>query len=110
MAVVKIKMGSKATDAVKVWQTDTGKELVTQPVPDGFNVKTSFSPNGQRFAVTAPKGKEQFEVMVRDTGTGQKLATITLPPGEGAMFAKITFDADGKRIALPVVRSRNSSK
>jgi WD40 repeat protein len=90
----------KPQDAVKVWDTDAGNVLDSFPVANG---NATFSPDGQRFAVIISAGFTA-EVKVWDTQAGKELAAWKLAASETALFPHLTFSADGKRVALTVLR------
>jgi WD40 repeat protein len=83
---------------VKVWDTQTGRELLTLKGFVGPRPALAFSPDGKRLAAS-PGGSASFgpdvpgETKVWDTQTGQELFTLK------AIFAGVIFSPDGRRLA-----------
>jgi WD40 repeat protein/serine/threonine protein kinase len=82
------------TGEIKVWDSFSGKELVTIKVQDGWFQSVAFSPDG-RFLVASEWHEEQARLKVWEAGSGKEHFTI---PGTGFM----ALSPDGKRLAAPV--------
>jgi WD40 repeat protein/serine/threonine protein kinase len=87
---------------VKVWDAQTGQELLSWKVNSGApsGPRLAFSPDGKRLAtssrppnVSGPQGPG--EVKVWDTQTGQELLTLT---GHPDPISGLAFSPDGKRL------------
>jgi WD40 repeat protein len=80
---------------VKVWDAQTGREVVTYKGNVGLVTSVAFSPDGKRLASAARKarGAGTGEIKVWDVETGQELHTL---PAGGFSVA---FSPDGRRIA-----------
>jgi WD40 repeat protein/serine/threonine protein kinase len=78
---------------VKVWDTQTGKELLTLPASLGIVGSVAFSPDSKRLAsASASPPDGSFTVRVWDAQTGQELLSLK---GNGPLV----FSPDGKRLA-----------
>jgi WD40 repeat protein/serine/threonine protein kinase len=78
--------GPKGNDQVKVWDTQTGKELISHKVSSR---KVVFSPDGKQLACALSDGT----VKVWDAHTGKEL--LSQKGGRGSVVA---FSSDGKRL------------
>ena len=80
---------------MKVWDAQTGREVVTYKGNVGQINSVAFSPDGKRLASAAGKGPGDGggEIKVWDAETGQELHTL---PAGGTSVA---FSPDGRRIA-----------
>jgi WD40 repeat protein/serine/threonine protein kinase len=80
---------------VKVWDVQTGRELLTLQVSAGLTGSVAFSPDGKRLASgsggTSPQAANS--VTVWDAETGQELFT------RKGSFLSVAFSPDGKRLA-----------
>jgi WD40 repeat protein len=76
------------TTEVKVWDAQTGREVVTYKGNVGQIRSVAFSPDGKRLA-----SKVVGEIKVWDAETGQELHTL---PSE---WTSVAFSPDGRRIA-----------
>jgi WD40 repeat protein len=81
------------TTEVKVWDAQTGQEVVTYKGNVGEIKSVAFSPDGKRLASAAETWRVDGEIKVWDVETGQELHTL---PGVGTSVA---FSPDGRRIA-----------
>jgi WD40 repeat protein len=83
------------TMEVKMWNAQTGREVVTYKGNDGQITSVAFSPDGKRLASAARRlaGAGDGEIKVWDAETGQELRTL---PSGGFSVA---FSPDGRRIA-----------
>jgi WD40 repeat protein len=79
---------------VKVWETATGKQLLT--LPTGPVSSLAFSPDGERLAVGIWE-EAKGEVQIWDGKTRQK--TLVLRAHTGAAVEGIMFSPDGQRLA-----------
>jgi WD40 repeat protein/serine/threonine protein kinase len=88
-----VKVGDRAE--LKVWDTQTGQELLSLPVANCTVIKSvAFSPDGKRLASGTGPLTNPGEVKVWDAQTGQEL--LSLKTGAGTSVA---FSPDGKRLA-----------
>jgi WD40 repeat protein len=86
---------------VKVWDTQTGQELLTVKANAGPYAKLAFSPDGKRLASShrlssSPGPTGPGEVKVWDVQTGKELLTLK---GHVAEINNVAFSPDGKRLA-----------
>jgi WD40 repeat protein/serine/threonine protein kinase len=88
-----VSAGGPASPPVKVWDAQTGQELLT--LKDAYG-SVAFSPDGKRLAGRSsgsPPGSGPGELKVWDVQTGQELLSLK---GGGAGVA---YSPDGKRLA-----------
>jgi WD40 repeat protein/energy-coupling factor transporter ATP-binding protein EcfA2 len=78
--------------SAKIWDAETGKDLMTLTGHEGWVWSVSFSPDGRRLA-TASMDKT---VKIWDAETGKEL--MTLRGHEGPVWS-VAFSPDGKRVA-----------
>jgi tetratricopeptide (TPR) repeat protein len=84
---------------VKVWDAQTGQELLSLQKQTGFVSSVAFSPDGTRIATVGEDGSNQRkpgEVNVWDAQTGQQLLVLK---GHSDFVRSVCFSPDGKRIA-----------
>ena len=81
---------SDSEKKVKVWDTQTGQELLSLKGGSWFVV---FSPDGKRLA--SPSGREVYQW---DAQTGQELPTLKGGPTSDFWWS-LAFSPDGKRLA-----------
>jgi WD40 repeat protein len=83
---------------VKVWDAQTGQELLTWKVDNGAGIgpRLAFSPDGKRLATSlGGQGPGPGEVKVWDIQTGQELLTLK---GHPDPISGLAFSPDGKRL------------
>jgi WD40 repeat protein len=84
---------------VKVWDAQTGQELVTFKGHGYCVLSVTFSPDGKRLASAAEDGT----VKVWDAQTGQEFLSLkeqkAILVGSNHRFASLAFSPDGKRLA-----------
>jgi WD40 repeat protein len=86
------------TGEVKIWDTQTGKEVLTIK---GFSKCLVYSPDGKRLAsASIDYSSEKGSVRVWDTQTGQELITLK---GYTALVNRVAFSPDGKHLASAAV-------
>jgi WD40 repeat protein len=78
-------------ETVKVWNAETGKEVLTFRGHNGAVLSAAFSPDGKR----ALSGDENCVVKEWDTKTGRELRTLGRLPGE---VYTVSYSADGRRL------------
>jgi WD40 repeat protein/serine/threonine protein kinase len=78
---------------VKVWNAQTGQELLTLKGHRGFVDSVAFSPDGKRLATLS----RDNTVKVWDAQTGQE--TLTLKVRHLSISGSVAFSPDGKRLA-----------
>jgi WD40 repeat protein/tetratricopeptide (TPR) repeat protein len=90
----RIASGSDGEAAVKVWDAQTGQDLLTLDGHKGTGTVTSvsFSPDGKRLI----SGSRDKTVKVWDTQIGKELRTLN---GHTNFVNSVSFSPDGKRIA-----------
>ena len=76
----------------KVWDADTGEELLTLGGHEGETFGISFSPDGKRLATASYDGK----VIVWDAQSGERLLTLI---DDGAELTAVQFSPDGNLLA-----------
>jgi WD40 repeat protein len=79
-------------DVAKVWDAETGKELLALNGHTHGSCEVAWSPNGKRLAT----GTEDGVAKVWDAESGQEL--LTLSSQAGRIFS-MTWNPDGKRLA-----------
>ena len=84
---------------VKVWDAQTGQELLTLKGHTGQVNSVAFSPDGKRLASAAA----DKTVKVWDAQTGQELLTFK---GHTGGVSSVAFSPDGKRLASGSARTR----
>jgi WD40 repeat protein len=77
---------------VKVWDAQTGKELLS--LKEG-GTRVVFSPDGKRLA----SGAQHSTVKVWDAQTGQELLSLKVRNGDELPGFSVAFSPDGKRLA-----------
>jgi WD40 repeat protein len=80
---------------VKVWDAQTGRELLSLEGHPHRVVKVAFSPNGKRLASVSVDNT----VKVWDAQTGRELFSITPKMARGGVYTGVAFSPDGKRLA-----------
>ncbi|HLJ95396.1 MAG TPA: protein kinase [Gemmataceae bacterium] len=83
------RLASASRGEVKVWDAQTGQELLNLP---GRGWGVVFSPDGKRLA-SGTRGDPQGEWKVRDAQTGQELLRLK------GSYSRMVFSPDGKRLA-----------
>ena len=87
------KLASGSRDkTVRLWDTDTGNELMTLRKHTGWINTLAFSPDGKRIA----SGSTDKTVQLWDTATGAHLATLTK---HRRGIAALAFSPDGQTLA-----------
>jgi WD40 repeat protein len=79
---------------VKVWDTQTGRELISLKGTADEVYSVAFSPDGKRLACGG--GSWRREVKLWDAQTGLELLTVTRNSGDGN---GVVFSPDGHRLA-----------
>jgi WD40 repeat protein/tRNA A-37 threonylcarbamoyl transferase component Bud32 len=88
---------------LKVWDAQTGQEVLSLPGLTGIVRKVAFSPDGKRLAGAGgrpgqPGGQREAKVTVWDVQTGQELLTLSHTEGLGPL-SDVAYSPDGKRLA-----------
>ena len=79
--------GPPGSDEVKVWDAQTGDELLTLKGHTGFVWSVVFSPDGKRLASVAGWVGIPWEVKVWDVHTGQELLSLKGGDGDAGSLA-----------------------
>ena len=85
--------GRVTDDTVKVWDAQTGQELLTLKGHTAAVMSVAFSPDGKRLATRWLRDRT---VKVWDAQTGQEALTLK---GHTAHVRSVAFSPDGKRLA-----------
>jgi WD40 repeat protein/serine/threonine protein kinase len=88
-------VGEKDRTEVKVWDAQTGRELLALPASSGYVGGLAFSSDGKRLASASglPWGTTSDSVKVWDAQTGQELLTLKGTLGD------VAFSPDGKLLS-----------
>jgi dipeptidyl aminopeptidase/acylaminoacyl peptidase len=86
------RLASAGGGTVRLWDADTGQELLALPGRTKEVYAVAFSPDGRRLA-SAGDGT----VRLWDADTGQELLAL---PGRTKVVSSIAFSPDGRRLAL----------
>jgi WD40 repeat protein len=103
------RVASDARDhTVKVWNAQTGREVLTIPGNNRSVRSIAFSLDGKRLAIgkaaeRRPGQQVQGEVAVCDAQTGQELLTLK----HTATVDGVAFSSDGKLLAGGIVQGRS---
>ena len=76
---------------IKVWDAETGRELLTLTGYDSHFTSASYSPDGKRILTTS----DDKTTKVWDANTGQELLTLT---GYDSHFTSASYSPDGNQI------------
>jgi serine/threonine protein kinase/WD40 repeat protein len=92
--------GNEAPDSgVKVWETQTGKELLNLTLPIQYVSQIAFSPDGRQLAVpTFDKDQSRSVVRILDSRTGAEVRTFAAERGQ--YIRAVAFRPDGKQLAI----------
>jgi WD40 repeat protein/serine/threonine protein kinase len=95
--------GMQVEGSVLLWDTDTGKELLTFDTPVGFLPNLTLSPDGRRLVISAEQ-----KLWVWDAETGKQLWTqpVVVVPASSATSVPVVFSSDSKRLAGFVLASK----
>jgi WD40 repeat protein len=85
---------------VKVWDTATGKQLLSLTGHAGWVWSMAFSPDGERLASGSADGR----VKIWDSTTGKELLSLTTD-GAGSVLA---FSPDGRRLAAATANNKTA--
>ncbi len=89
----RLAAAGKKDSTITLWDSSTGKELLTLQGHTGTVISVSFSPDGKRLA----SGSWDRTIKLWDTSTGKELLTIE---GHTRGFGNfVSFSPDGKRLA-----------
>jgi tetratricopeptide (TPR) repeat protein len=80
---------------VKIWDSASGKELLTLKGHAGGVVSVAFSPDGERLA----SGTGDKTVKIWDSGNGKELFTLKVHDDGGSWGQSVAFSPDGQRLA-----------
>jgi len=78
-------------DTLKVWDVETGQELLTLKGHSDYVMSVSFSPDGKRIV----SGSGDNTLKVWDVETGERMLTLE---GHSDYVMSVSFSPDGKRI------------
>jgi WD40 repeat protein len=96
------KLATAGGTSVKVWNTATGDELVSLPLPpQPLAYTVAFSPDGNHLAVGMQFGRGSG---VWDAVTGEKLFELA---GHTASVGSLAYSSDGRQIATASVDGTN---
>jgi WD40 repeat protein len=91
----KLATAQGSDNIAKVWDVDTGKELVALGKHPAWVIAVAFSPDGKTVAA-ANAGKEA-QVKLWDVATGKERFTLKGPTGG---YSSLAFSPDGKILAV----------
>jgi WD40 repeat protein len=87
---------------VKIWDSQTGQEIISLPDIRGMVWRVAYSPDGQQLATAVGSGAKPFEVKLWDVKTWRQLHSF---PGDIGPAGMVVFSPDGKRLAYTAMGS-----
>jgi WD40 repeat protein/tRNA A-37 threonylcarbamoyl transferase component Bud32 len=78
-------------ETLKVWDAETGQEMLTLKGHSGYVIGVAFSPDGRRIV----SGSDDMTLKVWDAETGQEIRTLG---GHSDYVTSVAFSPDGRRI------------
>jgi len=86
-----VRSGGSYDDTVKVWDAESGQEMLTLEGHPSYVTSVSFSPDGKRIV----SGSNDNTVKIWDAETGQEMLTLK---GHSSSVMSVSFSPDGRRI------------
>jgi RNA polymerase sigma factor (sigma-70 family) len=104
------RIASVGEDAIRIWNAETGEQLVAL---DGTGLganKVAFADAGKTLVVAGRPARSGIQVWRIDAQSGRAVKKFTLPEKPGTLALPYCFSSDGGRLALAVLDSEFKTK
>jgi tetratricopeptide (TPR) repeat protein len=85
------RLATSVGKTVRIWNADTGQEILSLRSREGFVTRLAYNPDGSRLAAASRNGS----VMVWDTVTGETCLTLR---GRTGIVHGVAYSPDGRRL------------